>query len=416
MRIYILLLSIALGGISVSAQEEKAVDLEALYREIDQAIDNSPNYVKLRENDIQKAHNAFSEASTDEQRLVIAEQLFWLFKPYKNDSALHYAQQCIDLAETVDRKGQANRFRSLMARQCSNAGMYVEASGILQQVDKETLDRQGLTDYYDACMHVCGEVAAYTLIPKVRDFYFAERDHYRDSLLEVVDPASDNYLHIKISALCDRKEFQEALRMSDAWLNKTREGTHEDAYAAYYRHIIYANLGNHEKVIYWLGKSALDDIKCAVMDQAALIGLAEQLNIDGDLKRSYKYISFTWQCNSFFNTRMRAGQISPVLNVIERNYKASIDRNTHLLIVIAVIAVLLTILFLAFVTILRSQKKKLAHAREELQKKNEELEASNHKLHWMNERMVKNNKQLFEINHRLQEEKNGLMGSIDESL
>ena len=137
--------------------------------------------------------------------------------------------------------------------------------------------------------------------------------------------------------------------------------------------------------------------------------LAELLNYDGDLDRSYRYIRFTWQCNSFFNTRLRATQISPVLNVIEKNYQDAIDRNTRFLIIGTVVGTLLALLlFVLFYTVLR-QKRRLAQAQADLRQKNEELEATNHKLQWMNERVVKNNKQLFEINHRLQEEKNGNM-------
>ena len=398
-----------LGTIPVLSQEEKDVNLEALYKQIDKAIEESPLYVQAKEEKIKETYDLFMKAKNAENRLEIAEQLFWLYKPFKNDSAIHYAQLIVDLAKEVNRQAVSNRYRALLARQCSNAGMYVEASGILQKTDKTALDRQGLTDYYDACMHVCGEVAAYTLIPQIRDYYYAEQDHYRDSLLTVVDPASDNYLHLQMSVLCARQQYQEALKVSDKWLNKTVSGTHEDAYAAYYRHIVYANIGNEKMVRYWLGKSAFDDVSCAVMDQAALINLAQLLNIDGDLDRSYRYIRFTWQCNSFFNTRMRANQISPVLNVIEKNYQDAIDRNTKLLYIIATIGTILAIVFFSFFTILLKQKKKLALAQQEVKKKNEELEASNHKLKWMNERVMKNNKQLFEINARLQEEKNGIL-------
>lgn len=409
MRKLLWMVWLLLGTIPVFSQEEKDVDLEALYKQIDKAIEESPLYVQAKEEEIKEAYNSFMKAKNEESRLEIAEQLFWLYKPFKNDSAIHYAQLVVDLAKEVNRQAVSNRYRALLARQCSNAGMYVEASGILQKTDKTVLDRQGLTDYFDACMHVCGEVAAYTLIPQIRDYYYAEQDHYRDSLLAVVDPASDNYLHLQMSALCARQQYQDALKVSDKWLDKTVAGTHEDAYAAYYRHIVYANIGNEKMVRYWLGKSAFDDVSCAVMDQAALINLAQLLNIDGDLERSYRYIRFTWQCNSFFNTRMRANQISPVLNVIEKNYQDAIDRNTKLLYVIATIVTILAIVFFSFLAILLKQKKKLALAQQEVKKKNEELEASNHKLKWMNERVMKNNKQLFEINARLQEEKNGIL-------
>ena len=329
---------------------DKPVDLNALYQQIDEAIEESPTYVAIREGQIKKQYQAFCEAKDDERKFLMAEELFALYKPFKNDSALHYAGVCIALADSLQRADLAGRYRSLMARQCSNAGMYVESLGMLNEVKKETLDRQGLTDYYDAWMHVCGEIAAYSLIPEVRDRNHALQDHYRDSVLQVADEGSDEYLHLQMSVLCARKLYQDALKVSDKWMNKVMEGTHADAYAAFYRHIVYANLGNDEMVRFWLAKSAIDDIKCAVMDQASLITLAELLNYDGDIERSYRYIRFTWQCNNFFNTRLRSSQITPVLNVIEKSYQDSIDRNTRFLIIASIVFTLLSLLLLFLVS------------------------------------------------------------------
>lgn len=408
-RIYLGLLFCLLATVSAvplyAQQEEKSVDLKALYEEIDKAIEASPSYVSRRVADIDKAYGLFVEQTDGDQKLLIAEELFALYKPYKNDSALHYAQVCIDLADSLQHPAVAGRYRALMARQCSNAGMYVESSGILQQINREALDSQGLTDYYDACMHVCGEVAAYTLIPKVRDYYYAEQDHYRDSVLMYADKGSDEYLHLLMSNLVARKQLQEALKVSDQWINKTAEGTHADAYAAYYRHIVYDHLGNEEMTRFWLAKSALDDIKCAVMDQASLITLAQLLNYDGDLDRSYRYILFTWQCNSFFNTRMRANQISPVLNVIQKNYQDSIDRNTRLLIIASIIFTVLTVLLFVALRRVQKQKRKIAQGQADLTAANDQLSAANQKLQRMNDRVTKYNKQLFDINYELRKEK-----------
>lgn len=405
MKRILLSLLVTLTPCLLVSQTPSLPDLSSLYREIDEAISRSADYVRQKERTIDRLYEDFRQATDATQRLMLAEQLFWQYKPYKNDSALCYAGLCISLADSAEQYGLAHRYRALMARQCSNAGMYMESADILRQVDKARLDREGLTDYYDAAMHLCGEVAAYTLIPAERDYYYAERDHYRDSLMAVVDPASDNYLHMQMSALCARQLYQEALKVSDKWLDKVSSGSHEEAYAAYYRHIVYDKLGNQEMTRYWLARSALDDIRCAVMDQASLITLAQLLNYDGDLERSYRYIRFTWQSNSFFNTRMRASQISPVLNVIEHSYLEASRQFTRLLIFSSVAGTVLALLLLVLFHTVRRQKRRLAAAQSLLQQKNDELEATNRKLQWMNDRMVKNNKQLFEINHRLQEER-----------
>ena len=381
-------------------------ELRALYEQIDEAIENSPRYVAARQKQIDEQRKVFLEEQDGERRFLIAEELFNLYKPFKNDSALHYARICISLADSLGLPQQSGHFRVLMARQCSNASMYVESLELLRQVDKTLLDRRGLTDYYVAYMHVSGEIASYSLLPEAKGEYFAMQDHYRDSVLAVADPGCDDYLYLKMMALCDQQKYQEALKISDQWLNKVTEGTHEDAYAAYFRHIVYAGLQDGTMVRYWLAKSALDDVKCAVMDQAALITLAEQLNYDGDLDRSYKYIRFTWYCNDFFNTRLRSSQIAPVLSVIDRNNKDVTDRNTLILTISAIVFCVMAVCLLFMFRYVSRQKKSLNQARHELTQANEQLTKTNRKLQMMNDRVMKHNRELFDINEELRKEKN----------
>lgn len=404
-RIYTVITFLFFSSSMTAQVTDKPVDLEDVYQQVDKAIEESPMYVAQREAQIDKMRRQFLAEKEPERRFLDAEHLFALYKPYKNDSALYYAQICITLGDSLRRPDLSGRYHALMARQCSNASMYVESLYHLRQIDKATLDGQGLTDYYDAWMHVCGEIAAYSLIPEVRNRYFALQDHYRDSVLSVADKASDEYLYLQMSVLCARQQYQEALKVSNKWLNKVQEGTHADAYAAYYRHIVYAHLGNHDMVCFWLAKSALDDIKCGVMDQASLITLAEILNYDGDIERSYRYIRFTWQCNNYFNTRLRSSQIAPVLNVIEKSYQDSINRNTRFLIISSIVFTVLSLLLLFLFSKVNRQKRRLAQAHSDLEAVNKQLEKSNDKLTKMNARVMKHNKQLFDINYELRKEK-----------
>ena len=405
-----LLLSAVSLSAQVAPQQDGNVDLEAIYQQIDEAIEQSPQYVASRVDQIDTQRKHFKAEKDLEKRFLLAEELFGLFKPYKNDSALYYAQVCVALADSLHREDLAGRYHALMARQCSNASMYIESIEQLKMVNKAALDRQGLTDYYNAWMHVCGEIAAYSLIPEVRGNYFAMQDHYRDSVMLVADKGSDEYLHLQMSALCAHQDYQEALKVSDRWINKVTAGTHADAYASYYRHIVYDKLGNTKMVRYWLAKSALADIKSAVMDQASLITLAELLNYDGDMERSNDYIRFTWQCNNTFNTRLRSSQIAPVLNVIEKSYRESVERNTRLLIISSIVFTLLSLLLLALFFKVFRQKKRLATAQADLVIANEKLAKSNEKLTKMNDRVMKHNRQLFDINYELRKEKDSLTG------
>ena len=249
-----------------------------------------------------------------------------------------------------------------------------------------------------------GEIANYSLVPEVKSRYYNLQRLYRDSLESVSDEGSNTYLMIKMWELLGQNKVHEALKISDIWMNRVGENTRDDAMASYFRHIVYAYLGDSIMVRYWLGKSALADIKCAVMDQASLITLAEKANDDGETERSYKYIRFTWDCNNFFNTRMRSSQISPVLNVIEQNYQDVASRNTRILAIASFVFISLTVLLFLFFFYTYRQKRQLSKTKKELQDANEQLLESNSRLKRMNDWVTQCNKELFDINEKLKQE------------
>ena len=337
------------------ALADESVDLDALYQQIDDAISQSPAYVAGRERQIADWRNRLNKEKDVEKKVQFAEELFRLYEPYRNDSALHYAEVCISLADSLRRPDLVGRFRSMLAYQCSNADMYTESIEELRAVNKSVLDSIGLVDYYHAWMHVYGEIGSYTQRNDVRLKSFSQQDAYRDSVLMVADEDSEEWLHLKVDILCARQLYQDALELSSKWLQKVTDGTHESAYAAFYRSMIYDRLKNHDQTCYWMGKSALDDIKCAVMNQASLLFLAERLAEDGDISRAYRYAEFAKECNLTFCPRLRAYQVNSVVNVIEKNYQASRAQVNRILIIASIAIILLMIaLIFAFFRLKRS--------------------------------------------------------------
>lgn len=69
---------------------------------------------------------------------------------------------------------------------------YPEAAKLLDEVNTSVLSQEGLTDYYDARSHVCGEIANYSLLPEVKAQYYAAQRQFRDSLERVADKGSDS--------------------------------------------------------------------------------------------------------------------------------------------------------------------------------------------------------------------------------
>lgn len=331
---------------TVAAQTDESVSLSELYQQIDEAISQSPQYEAEREHRIAACVDSLLTAEGIEGRLVMAEKLFRLYEPYRNDSALYYAELCISLADSLRRPDLSGRFRSLLAHQCSNADMLAEALEQLRLVKKSALDDIALVDYYNAWMHVCGQLGSYTQRSSVRQYYFDRQNLYRDSVLMVAKEGSDEWYHLKVDILSARRLYQEALALSDQWLQKLPDNTHESAFAAFYRSMVYSSLGNHDQTCYWLGKSALDDIKCAVRDQASLLFLSERLADDGDLSRARRYMEYVRECNLAFCPRLRTYQVSSVVNVLEKDSQASVSRMTLLLVIAGVVIALLLVALL----------------------------------------------------------------------
>ena len=204
-------------------------------------------------------------------------------------------------------------------------------------------------------MHVCGEMATLTQRKDKHQSYLAKQNLYRDSVMAVASEGSEEWLHLKMDILTAQRHFQYALNISDRWFGIAKEGTHESAYAAFYRSMVFNHLGNHDQACYWLGKSALDDIRCAVMDQASLLFLAEHLAKDGDFDRALRYMDFTRKCNKTFSNHTRSYQYSSILNIIEKRHEATQDQ-VHQILFIAGAIIILLILALVFVLFIKRTK------------------------------------------------------------
>ena len=352
--IIFILLTVTVGLThAVATLDDEQMDLKALYQQIDDAISQSPQYVAEREHKITACRNRLLKETSEEKKVSIAEELFLLYQPFRNDSALHYAEVCINLADSLHRPDLVGRFRSLLAYQCSNSDMYAESLEQLRMVDRSALDKNGQCDYYNAWMHVCGEIGSYTQIKDVRERYFDQQNLYRDSVLMVADEGSEHDLHLKMDILNARQLYQDALKISDEWFEMVANKTHESAYAAFYRSMVYEKLGNHDMVCYWLGRSALDDIRCAVMNQASLLFLAEHLADDGDISRARRYVEFAKDCNYFFTPRLHNYQVNAVIKVIEKSNQANQSRANLMLVIASVVIVLLLIVLIFTVFRLR---------------------------------------------------------------
>ena len=375
-------------------------DLESCLRQIDEAIEESPQTVSRYERQIEETRLQYRHAHQPAEKYQLAFRLYEQYKSFMNDSALYYLREAENQAAKQGKTADVGNCRALKAFQCSTVGYYNEALAFLKSINKQQLDSIGLRNYYQSQMHVYGELGYYSIIPSMKEQYFKLQTTYRDSLFALLDHQHQDYLMYRIQELNSRGNKEEARKISDQWLKQVGKDSRDYAIASYYR---WMSSETPEESSYWVAQSALSDVRHAVMDQAALLSLAEILNDKGDLDRSYRYIRFTWDCNNRFNTRMRSWQITPILNVIEENYQKAVERNTKGLTMSIVAVSALALLLLIALFLVHRRREQLAAARNELESVNSQLSTLNSQLSTLNSQLSTQKDELSALNSQLTE-------------
>ena len=361
----------------------KELNLPKMYKLVDDALEESRRYIADYESKLYKTKQAIAESSDDHQKLTLTLDLSLMYESFNGDSTLAYTARALQMAGELGLPEVVADCQARMAYLCTFLGSQTESLTLLQRIDKSALTQDGLCNYYRSYMMVYGNLGGNCQIPAMREEFYQKHLTYMDSLLATAKPGSEMYLGHRQPQLVGEKRFEEALKMNDERLNMTQEGTHDNAIVSYSRYTIYNAMGNRDMAKYWLCKSALDDIRNAVMDQTSLISLAEMLDEDGDLERANRYIGFTWECNRRFSPHMRLWQMAPLLSAIEENFEAKLNRKSQILTVTTIAASILLVVLLSFAIHFRRKRKELIRAKAELEQTNRRLAGVNEILRIM---------------------------------
>ena len=379
------------------------VNLDSLYRCLDSEIVKFPQYVRVHDHEVAALTRELEEAKDDDKRYECAFQLYDKYRAFVNDSAIYYLRRCISIAEQNNRRSQVGECRSLLALRCSNTGMYDEAKEILQKVHPEELDQRALGIYYEAYNHVYNELAYYTHLEDMRQEYADKARVYEDLLLSTIPENSNTAFLRREMRDLGAGNLQQSMAINEQWLNTVERGSHPYALVALYRYLEFKAQNDSVQMMYWLVESALADVRNAVMDQGSLWELANQLMLQGDVDRAYRYISFTSECTNRYGSRQRNWQISPLLSDIANQYKQRSEYNRHRLMMTLVAISVLALLLLASFFYVNRQRKRLARAQEIQQHTNDMLASANAQLSEKNLALSDANQQLHALNAQLSE-------------
>ena len=379
-------------------------NIEQLFQSLDDAIVHSPDYVKVREDRIYNLEQKLKVAKKVSEKYNACFALFEEYRSYKNDIAIKYINQCVELAIKIGDKQKEENAKSLLAFQESTTGNYTESYDLLKSVNPSNLDSEGQRNYLWACQHLYGEMAYYCNVPSLKKYYTEKHNAYQTAIDSTFSHDDDLYLQMQESKAREAGNMKEALRLSDKRLAMTKPGTHTYAIVQFYRGLTYNMFGDKEQFLRCLLRSAICDVQLAVMDQGSLWELANLLNTKpGEQKRSHEYIKFAWQSATVFNTPIRSRQIMPVLTQIEDRYQkelASSNKRLKIMVAWSVLLIIVVVLLLYYVN---KQRKRIAVAHHKQKDTNHALQLANKNLNSVIEQLNLANSSINEANDRLNE-------------
>ena len=379
------------------------VDIESRYKQIDEAIAESPRYVAQREAKITAARNAY-EQTNGQQKYEESYRLYELYRPFVSDSAIYFLRQCITLAEELGDHNSSVRCRSLLAIRCSNTGLYDEALNILDSINLGSgLDKLVLGTYYEAYNNVYGELSYYTRLDDMRQLYQRKEQHYKQLMFEYLPATSESCFLRREQAAQAEGKLKEAMAINDEWMKTVEPGSHPYALVALYRYIEYKLQGDTTQMMYWLTESVLADIRNAAMDQGSMWELANELMLSDDVDRASRYISYTSDCANRYGSRQRNWQIAPLLTHIANEYKSQSERTTSQLWGTLIVISILALLLLGALFFVHRRNTQLHAARNDLKTSNDELASANRLLATQKDELSQLNSKLSTLNSQLSE-------------
>jgi len=377
-------------------------DLKALLNELDNAIKNRQQYMDQKELRIRQLRLRLKSSGMPLREIYDINN--WLcneYRPYKNDSAIRYAEHNLHIAESLGDKRLMFEAKLQRASLFSISGMYLEADRLLQGINSTELLGALKADYYQSCKDLYGNISTYNTSGSAK--YRHLNGLYRDSLLGVLDTSSSRFQSVYAEKLSMGGRFAEARKIFLNQLQSIRPKTHEHAMVTSAIGNVYKNEGNVEMERKYFALSAISDIHNAIKENTSLQALAIALYEMGDLDHAYQYTKYSMEDAIFCNAPLRTIVISKMFPIIDAAHQTKINaQRKQLLRYLALISILSVCLIVAVIYVLK-QMKKLKRGRLALGHANDLLQQLNQDLRMVNEQVSSVNNKLLESN-RIKEE------------
>ncbi len=334
-----------------------------------------------------------------DQRIFFNNRLIDEYSKYAFDSAVSYLLTNIQPARKIENQEMFYELYISMADILASSGKYFEASGILKNIDPDSLAISLKIKFFKAMIKIYNEISFHSPFTDFNQKYSNKVKLYTDSIIPYLDPQSEDYMAIMEKRYRDGQDFSKSLEINDKRLAFSEIGSRAYSQITYERSLLYRLVEDEENEMKYFCLSAISDIMGSNKDNASLTELALLLHKNGDVDRANKFINFSYEDAVFFNSELRFKLLSGILPIIKDAYQNKIEKQQKLLRILLIISSFLLLALIVSLLVILRQVAEVRDKKNELSNVNKQLKELNKNLEYTNDQLQFTNRELSESNH-----------------
>ena len=319
---------------------------QALYHTLDSLIANYNQLTAEKERRVTNIKDGVRGIKlSPEQQYDLNQRLYDEYVAYKFDSAFYYIEKNVNaLSASADHdRFAASAVR--MAHILAVTGLFDRARRLLDKVNPDSISDQQKIAYYTQQSELNlyrSEMAEFT---NYFYDYIKRAQYYRQLVMQIAPKDSYDYVFNRATYICEAGDTEEAIRILEAYLNKTEQGTRIYSIITSTLAFFYQIKGVSEKQEYYLLLSAISDERSAIRENNSLRSLSELLMDRGNYDDAYRYLLQAISEAKFYGSRIRmmqVGRMAPqILQLYDAERTRTQQRTSLLLMVISFISIIL---------------------------------------------------------------------------
>jgi hypothetical protein len=354
------------------------INCEQVLQALDKLITHKAEYHQQKELRLEQLKQRLASAPDTAARYALCNRIFNEYVHYQADSAFAYILRKEALLPQLNSPEASSEIAINRAQVLGVRGMYGEVRPLLDSLEARNMSAELRNYYYRTYYHYYDWVSDFATYTPEKKKFQVYTDLYRDSILLSETPSIDRDI-IQAEKYVALGHASEALSILQDLLGRNPT-QRQLTYIYYTTSAAYESTGERQKRIFFLAKTALEDLQLSIREYASLQKLAYLMYEEGDIERAYRYLDCSMTDAVACGANLRSFEVAHFFPIIDRTYREQVQRRQQVYLASFIIGTTLLLVLVAVILHLYYSKRALNRTRRSLTEAVDQLKTVNEEL------------------------------------